>query len=41
MALLAIWLIIVDLRSFINMGDMWRLSDIQALVSGILILAGR
>ncbi|MDD5555670.1 MAG: hypothetical protein PHN82_00295 [bacterium] len=41
MTLLAVWLILMGLRPFIDLGDLWRLSDVLALVAGVLLLLGR
>jgi hypothetical protein len=38
---LAIWLILVGLRAFVNIGDLGRFLDILALVAGVLMLLGR
>jgi hypothetical protein len=41
MLVLAIWLILVGLRAFINVGDLGRFLDLLAVAAGVLILMGR
>jgi hypothetical protein len=38
---LAIWLILVGLMAFVDLGDLGRFLDLLALVAGVLILLGR
>ena len=39
--LLALWLILIGLSGFINLGDLRKGLDILALVAGILMLVSR
>jgi hypothetical protein len=39
--LLAIWLILIGLSAFVNLGDVRRLLDILAIAAGVLLLLGR
>ncbi len=39
--LLAIWLILIGLSSFVNLGDVRKLLDILAIAAGVLLLLGR
>jgi hypothetical protein len=39
--LLAIWLILIGLSGFINLGDIGKIRDILAIAAGVLILLGR
>jgi uncharacterized membrane protein len=39
--LLAIWLILVGVSGFINLGDFKRILDILAIIAGVLLLLGR
>jgi hypothetical protein len=41
MLILAIWLILVGLRAFVDIGDLGRFLDLLALIAGVLILLGR
>jgi len=41
MLLLAIWLIIVGLSGFLNIGDLKMILNVLAIITGILILLGR
>lgn len=41
MLILAIWLILVGLRAFVNIGDVGKFLDLLALAAGVLILLGR
>jgi hypothetical protein len=41
MLILAIWLILVGLRAFVNIGDIGKFLDLLALAAGVLILLGR
>lgn len=38
---LAIWLILVGLRAFVDIGDVGKFLDLLALAAGVLILLGR
>ena len=39
--LLAIWLILIGLSAFVNLGDVRKLLDILAIAAGVLLLLGR
>jgi hypothetical protein len=39
--LLAIWLILIGLSAFVNLGDVRKLLDILAIAAGALLLLGR
>ncbi len=39
--LLAIWLILIGLSGFINLGDLRQVLDILALAAGVLLLLSR
>ena len=41
MILLAIWLILVGLSGFLNIGDLKMILNVLAIIAGILILLGR
>ncbi len=41
MLLLAIWLILVGLAGFVNLGDLAKLLDILAIAAGVLLLLRR
>ena len=41
MLLLAIWLILVGLRAFVDFGELGKFLDLLAVASGVLILMGR
>jgi hypothetical protein len=38
---LAVWLILVGLTAFVDLGDLGKFLDLLALVAGVLILLGR
>jgi hypothetical protein len=40
-ALLAIWLILIGLSAFVNLGEIGRLLNILAIAAGALLLLGR
>ena len=39
--LLAIWLILIGLSGFVNLGDLRRVLDILAVAAGVLLLLSR
>ena len=39
--ILAIWLILVGLSSFINLGDLRKILDILAIIAGVLLLISK
>ncbi|QYK51239.1 MAG: hypothetical protein KF701_01795 [Anaerolineales bacterium] len=39
--LLGIWLILIGLGQFVNLGNLGALTNVLALISGILIVMGR
>ncbi len=39
--LLSVWLILVGLAAFVNLGDIRRFVDILAIAAGVLLLMGR
>ncbi len=39
--LLAVWLILIGISGFVNLGDIKRLGDILAIAAGVLLLLGR
>ncbi len=39
--LLSIWLILIGLSGFVNLGDLRRLLDILAIAAGVLLLLRR
>lgn len=41
MLLLAIWLILVGLRAFVDLGELGKFLDLLAVAAGVLILLGR
>ena len=41
MLLLSIWLILIGLSGFVNLGDLRRLLDILAIAAGVLLLLRR
>jgi len=41
MMLLSIWLILIGLSGFVNLGDLRRLLDILAIAAGVLLLLRR
>ncbi len=41
LTLLSIWLILIDLSGFVNLGDLRRLLDILAIAAGVLLLLRR
>ncbi len=41
MLLLAIWLILIGLAAFINLGEIRRFVDLLAIAAGVLLLIGR
>ncbi len=38
--LLGIWLILIGLSAFVNMGDLRKLVDLLAIAAGVLLLLG-
>lgn len=41
LTLLSIWLILIGLSAFVNLGDIRRLVDILAIAAGVLLLLRR
>ena len=41
MLVLAIWLILLGLTAFVNIGDLGKFLNLLALAAGVLILLGR
>ena len=41
LTLLSIWLILIGLSGFVNLGDVRRLVDILAIAAGVLLLLRR
>lgn len=41
MLILAVWLILVGLQAFVNLGDVGKFLDLLAVAAGVLILLGR
>ena len=39
--LLAVWLILIGLSAFVNLGDIAKLMNILAIAAGVLLLLGR
>lgn len=40
-AVLGIWLVLIGLSAFVNLGDIRKLLDILAIAAGVLLLLGR